>query len=65
MAFSDNKARPLLWCGMDGAASPCPQLVVTAAEEMVGYLLGTQSLGLCYERCVGGRIDGALPLPMP
>ena len=31
----------------------CPQLVVKAAEEMVGYLLGTQSLGLSYERCVG------------
>ena len=40
----------------------CPQLVVKAAEEMVGYLLGTQSLGLSYERCVGGRgVDGALP----
>ena len=40
----------------------CPQLVVKAAEEMVGYLLVTQSLGLSYERCVGGRgVDGALP----
>ncbi|CAJ1376698.1 unnamed protein product [Effrenium voratum] len=40
----------------------CPQLVVKAAMEMIGYLRGTQSLGLCYARCVGGRgPDGALP----